>query len=176
MFLTLIGSVNAPCKDVFRAFEDTASAKEYNEHCSTITDVFTFPTTRLDRWTKISYAAGNKIGIFKARDFCSVVQFIKRPGGGSIILNRPAYYSHCAPSDSHVRATVLLGGNIIEPHGKHQTKLTLIAHVNPGGAADAPGVSMIVNKLCELGPPAFIRKLEKCVNKGTTRKSFMDVQ
>ena len=44
-----------------------------------------------------------------------------------------------------VRATVLLAGNIIEPHGENGawTKLTQIAHVNPGGAADTPAIAWV---------------------------------
>ena len=44
-----------------------------------------------------------------------------------------------------VRATILLAGNILEPYGSDQmsTKLTQIAHVNPGGGADTPAIAWV---------------------------------
>ena len=66
-------------------------------------------------WGKVTWAAGPKYGPFKPRDFCTVVQFIARRDGSRVVLNRPAYHSDFAPVGSHVRACVLLAGNIMEP-------------------------------------------------------------
>jgi hypothetical protein len=40
------------------------------------------------------------------------------------------------------------------------TKFTQIAHINPGGGADTTAIAWVINKLCAVGPPTFIRKLE----------------
>lgn len=113
-------------------------------------------------WSKISHAVTPTYNPFKSRDFLSVVHYQKYANGTSVILNRPAYLSSHRPTDAHVRATVLLAGNIIRPHGefRNQTHLTLIAQVNPGGGADTPAAAWLLNKLCAVGPPTFIRRLE----------------
>jgi hypothetical protein len=80
-------------------------------------------------------------------------------------LNRPAYVPSHRKNDKYIRATVLLAGNIIIPHGKDKSKLIQVAHVNPGGGADTKAAAWIINKLCGVGPPTFIRKLEKAAQK-----------
>ena len=111
---------------------------------------------------------GPNYGPMKARDFVSIVNYRKYDNGTYIILNRPAYHPEYPPSNKFVRATVLLAGNIIEPYGidKKQTKVTQIAQINPGGGADTPAIAWMINKLCALGPPTFMKKLE------TTAKSI----
>lgn len=103
--------------------------------------------------------SGPKYGPFQARDFCSIVHF-RQFDDKYVILNRPAYDPACPPSKKFVRATILLAGNILQPLGSGQTKMTQIAHVNPGGGCDTPAVAWIINKLCAVGPPDFIRKVE----------------
>jgi len=60
---------------------------------------------------------------------------------------------------------VLLAGNIITPYGNGKTKLVQVAHINPGGGADTKAAAWIINKLCGVGPPTFIRNLEKAAQK-----------
>ena len=81
-----------------------------------------------------------------------------------MITNRPAYHPDFPPSSKYVRATLLLVGNIIEPilgkENEQHTRLTQVAHINPGGAADTSAAAFVINKLCAVGPPSFIKKLE----------------
>lgn len=191
--------LDASPESVFNLFADNLRVKEYNEHCAGITDIkvqpkvnygdptSSAPSTQADAdaaalsttnglssalkqtWSKISHAVTPHYNPFKSRDFLSVVHYQKYANGTSVILNRPAYLSSHRPSDSHVRATVLLAGNIIRPHGafRNQTHLTLIAQVNPGGGADTPAAAWLLNKLCAVGPPAFIRRLEAAAKQYT---------
>jgi hypothetical protein len=171
------GIIDAPPEDVFQLFLDNSRVREYNEHCVMLKDVMSitkqpkqpksvdFGKTikqRLQTWTKITWASGPKYGPFKARDFISVIHYIKKEDGTRIILNYPAYISAYAPSGKYVRATILLAGNVIKPYGDsgQQTLLTQIAHINPGGGADTATAAWIINKLCAVAPPAFMRKLE----------------
>lgn len=108
-----------------------------------------------------NFSSGPKYGPFGARDFCSVVHYRHFPNGSYVVLNRPAYHDQYRPTDKFVRACILLAGQLIEPYGNGQTKLTQIAHVNPGGGADIPAVAWLINNLCAVGPPQFFRKLEK---------------
>ena len=99
-----------------------------------------------------------------------------------MITNRPAYHPDFPPNKKYVRATLLLVGNIIEPvmgKGNEQhTRLTQVAHINPGGAADTSAAAFVINKLCAVGPPSFIKKLEAAAQKSdrmknkTNEKSF----
>lgn len=150
------GIINATPDAVYRLFLNNDQVHEYNEHCSILEDVIHIP----EKSTKISWACTPKYGPFKARDFCSIVHFIKRKDGSRIILNRPAYHDNYKKSSKYVRATILLAGNIIEPYGKDQSYLTQISHINPGGGADTKAAAWIINNLCAVGPPTFIRKLE----------------
>lgn len=161
------GVINAKPRDVYELFMNTPKTNEYNEHILTNHDIFYFSNNQsnTNSWNKVSYATGPKMGLFKARDFVSVVNFIQNTGKNKdsyIILNRPAYFSSFKPKSNYVRATVLLAGNIIEPYDndKSKTKLTLIAHVNPGGGGDNSAVAWMINQLCAVGPPIFIRKVE----------------
>lgn len=155
------GVINSNPESVLKLFMDNSRVKEYNEHCEDIRDV----EYMHEKSSKITWASGPKYGPFKARDFVSVVHYVHYPNGTSIILNRPAYHSKYPSSDKYVRATILLAGNVIEPYGNGQTLLTQVAHINPGGGADTAAVAWIINKLCALGPPTFIRNLEKAAQK-----------
>jgi hypothetical protein len=121
------------------------------------------------RWSKISYAVTPTYSPFKSRDFLSVVHYNKFCNGTSVIVNRPAYLASHPPTELHVRATVLLAGNIIRPYGEsgNRTHLTVIAQVNPGGGADTPAAAWLINKLCAVGPPQFMRRLETAAQMGT---------
>ena len=46
-----------------------------------------------------------------------------------------------------------------------------VAHVNPGGAGDTAAVAFVINKLCAVGPPTFIRKLEIAAQKSDIIKN-----
>ena len=170
------GVVKAPLDVVFELFTDNSRVSEYNEHCKVMKDVHQFPQKGKAPFagdsgadgmgggsTKITWASSPKYGPLKARDFVSVVNYRRFKNGTAVILNRPAYHPKYPPSKKFVRATVLLAGNMLEPHGPdgQHCKLTQIAHVNPGGGADTAAMAWIINKLCSVGPPTFIRKLER---------------
>ena len=91
-----------------------------------------------------------------------------------MIINRPAYHPDYPPTSKYVRATTLLVGNIIEPYkskmNEEHTRITQVAHVNPGGAGDTAAVAYVINKLCAVGPPNFIRKLELAAQKSDFMK------
>lgn len=162
------GIIDARPEDVFRLFTESERTTEYNELASSNVDVYSFSKNSLSltkQWSKISYATSPRLGPFKARDFSSVVNFRENSDKSFIILNRPAYISKTAPNSKYVRATILLAGNVIQPHGNDKTLLTLIAHVNPGGGADTQAAAWMINKLCAVSPPAFIRKVEKAANR-----------
>lgn len=153
--------LDAPPAAIYKLFLDNSRVAEYNEHIKEVRDVQYMP----DKASKIAWCVGPSYGPFAARDFCSVVNFTKRGGGGYIILNRPAYHSQFPESQKCVRATILLAGNIIEPHGRGRSLVTQIAHVNPGGGADNKVVASVINRLCAVGPPVFLRKLEAAAKK-----------
>jgi len=152
---------------VFNMFIDYQKAKSYNEHIDLIHDVLHFPKTSKQNWSKCTWVSTPKYGIFKPRDLLSIVNYIRYDNGTSIILNRPGYLKSHPPTDKYVRATVLLAGNIIRPHGLYgnQTHLTMLAQINPGGISDTPAAAWIINKLCASGPPSFIRQLEHAAQK-----------
>ena len=126
--------------------------------------------------------SGPSYGPFKARDYVSVVNFKEFNNGTFMITNRPAYHPDFPPNKKYVRATLLLVGNIIEPvmgiGNEQHTRLTQVAHINPGGAADTSAAAFVINKLCAVGPPSFIKKLEAAAQKSdrmknkTNEKSF----
>jgi len=156
---------------VFNLLADSKRAREYNDHININRDVIYLPRlSNSTNWTKCTWAATGKIGIFKARDFLTVAHFTRYDNGTSIMLNRPAYLNSYPATDKYVRATVLLAGNIIQPYGLHgnQTHLTMLAQINPGGISDTPAAAWIINKLCASGPPTFIRKLEHAAQKTKT--------
>ena len=111
--------------------------------------------------------------LVKARDFSTVVNFNRFSNGTFIILNRPAYHQSTPPTKKFVRATILLAANVIEPIGSDRKKclVTQIAHVNPGGITDTPAMAWIINSLCAVGPPTFLRKLETAAQIKSDKKA-----
>ena len=156
------GILNAPATEVFNLFIDNDRVSEYNEHCVKVHDVADVTKQGIGsrQWTKIAWACSPKYGPLKARDFSSVVHYNKYQNGTYVILNRPAYHSDTKPTNKYVRATILLAANVIEPLSQDSCRVTQIAHVNPGGVSDTPAVAWIINSLCAVGPPTFLRKLE----------------
>ena len=188
------GIIKAPLEAVFELFTDNTRVSEYNEHCKVIKDVHQFPKLIRSPFagnmggsgdsgggvdgnsggsTKITWASSPKYGPFKARDFVSVVNYRRFKNGTAVILNRPAYHPKYPPSKNFVRATVLLAGNVLEPHGPdgQHCKVTQIAHVNPGGGADTAAMAWVINKLCSVGPPTFIRNLERAAQKTASARA-----
>lgn len=164
------GVINCSPESAFDLFVDNSRVLEYNDHCTYVKDLSFIGekhvTPNQKSWTKITWAFGPKYGpMIKARDFCSIVHFIKYPNGTSIILNRPGYDERCPATKDYVRATILLAANVIRPYGNGQTHITQIAHVNPGGGADNPSMAWIINQLCAVGPPNFMKKLETAAKK-----------
>lgn len=157
------GIINCSPEYVFHLFQENSLVSKYNEHVSVMKDLQSFSRSRNGK-SKLTWCRGPSYGPFKARDFLSVVNYRRYGANGYLILNRPGYHSKYKPSSKFVRGTILLAGSIIEPEGTdgQKTKFTQIAHVNPGGGADTPAVAWMINKLCAMGPPAFVRKLEKC--------------
>mmetsp|Transcript_1798 Transcript_1798/g.2505 ORF Transcript_1798/g.2505 Transcript_1798/m.2505 type:complete len:270 (+) Transcript_1798:215-1024(+) len=175
------GEIDAPPDIVFQMFVDKRKVKEYNEHIVSMKDCKEFPKstnimTGVTTWTKFTWSSTPSYGPFKPRDFFSVVHFRKLPNGSYLILNRPAYHSSdnkiiSTSKDKYLRATILLAGNIITPIGKNRSKLTMIAHVNPGGGGDTKTGAFFANKLCAAAPPTFIRKLEAAAMKSLSTSS-----
>jgi len=180
--------VNASAAAVFQLFADNSRVHEYNDHIVEVKDIKTFPKSNMKDtiWTKLAWSSTPHYGPFKARDFFSVVNYriLNRQTSSSvpnnsdlesqpqtgldtkyIIVNRPAYLSSCPSNSKYVRATVLLGGNLIEPINETQSRITMVAQINAGGSADHPAAAWIANKLCAYGPPTFLRKIEKAAQK-----------
>lgn len=157
------GIIDCHPDKLFYLFQANHLVPQYNEHVKEMKDLLHYPSSNSHSWTKISWSSGPAYGPFKARDFVSVVNYQKFSNGTYLILNRPAYHPKFPPTAKYVRATILLAGSMLQPHGVNgqQTLFTQIAHVNPGGGADTPAVAWMINKLCAVGPPAFMRKLEK---------------
>ena len=181
------GTIKAPPEEVFKLFINNDRVNEYNEHIVKIEDVEgVLPTENARdrngkglRWTKMAWSSSPRYGPLKARDFLSVVNFHKRDDGSYVIINRPGYLTTYPVVSKYTRATVLLAGNIIEPHPMHPnewTSLTQIAHVNPGGIADSKIAASIINSVCAKGPPAFFAGLEraalKTLKQGTGSAKF----
>lgn len=167
------GVIKAPPMKVFNLFINNDRVGEYNEHIVKVLDVDgVVPTKKTEakspkQWTKLAWSSSPKYGPLKARDFLSVVHFHKRDDGSYVIINRPGYLSSYPVMKKFTRATVLLAGNVIEPHPDRSdwSVVTQIAHVNPGGLADSKLVAKMINALCAKGPPAFFAGLEKAARK-----------
>lgn len=159
------GIIKAPIETVFELFIDNDRVREYNEHIVKVRNVDALipkSSNSKSHWTKVTWSSSPKYGPFKARDFVSVVNYRKFNNGTCIILNRPAYLEGYEPQPSkYVRATILLAANILTPTKNGHTKLTQIAHINPGGGADTKVVAKIINGLCAKGPPYFFNNLQK---------------
>lgn len=160
-----VALLDAKPDDVFNLFLSNDRVHEYNEHCEEVKDVKIFPKLN-GVWCKVSWARSPNYGMFKPRDFFSVVCCTKKRDGSYWIMNRPAYLHWSHPDKQYVRATILLAGNIIRPvdNGK-KSHVTLIAHVNPGGGGDTQTAAWMINKFCAVSPPVFMKKLEKAANR-----------
>jgi hypothetical protein len=179
------GVIKASPADIFSLFINNDRVGEYNEHIVKINDVegvvpeqYSYSQGKSKskgkgggsppkEWTKLAWSSSPKYGPFQARDFLSVVNFHRRDDGSFVIINRPGYLSWYPVVKKFTRATVLLAGNVIEPHPTNPqwSRVTQIAHVNPGGVADSKIVAMTINALCAKGPPAFFAGLEKAAQK-----------
>jgi hypothetical protein len=191
-----VGILNANADKIFELFLTNDRVHEYNDHCVEVQDLQLLPTTSqkpniIQQFCKVAWARSPIYGVFKPRDFISVVYCEKRNDGSYIIMNRPAYVQsppmqppmqpplHTTSSakrknakkddiektSKYVRATILLGGNILQPINTKQTKVTMIAHVNPGGGGDTQTAAWFINKMCAREPQNFLKKLEIAANK-----------
>mmetsp|Transcript_13522 Transcript_13522/g.27626 ORF Transcript_13522/g.27626 Transcript_13522/m.27626 type:complete len:297 (+) Transcript_13522:1251-2141(+) len=161
--------VQASPQDVYNLFLDNARVNEYNEHCHKLEDV-----EQLSSDTKIAWSATKPFGIFKARDFLTMVHYCERKDGTLMAVNRPATH-HSRPatgkgSGQYQRAELLLAGNVMKPvrGDPDKTEFTLITHINPGGIVDNAIGAAITNKLSATSPVDFIRKLEIAAQTAST--------
>jgi hypothetical protein len=145
--------VNASAESVYKLLKDNKRVHEYNDNCRVVMDM-----QKLDKDTKITWAASPRFGPFKPRDFCTLVHFRKTTDGLLIVANIPAEHKNAPPSSSFVRSEILLGGNIIKPLGPRKTELTILTSIDTGDLPSAGAA--LVNKMAATTPISFIRRLE----------------
>ena len=145
--------VNASAESVYELLKDNKRVHEYNDNCRVVMDM-----QKLDKDTKITWAASPRFGPFKPRDFCTLVHFRKTTDGLLIVVNVPAEHKNAPRSSSFVRSEILLGGNIIKPLGPRKTELTILTSIDTGDLPSAGAA--LVNKMAATTPISFIRRLE----------------
>jgi hypothetical protein len=144
--------VNASAESVYDLLRDNKRVHEYNDNCRVVMDI-----QRLDKDTKITWAASPRFGPFKPRDFCTFVHF-RKTHGLLLVVNVPAEHKKAPLSPAFVRSEILLGGNIIRPVGPCCTEVTMLTSIDTGDLPSA-GASL-VNKMAASAPISFIRRLE----------------
>lgn len=151
------GVLDADPEEVYDLFAEAHRAKEFNEYCEECVDL-----DRLNQNTKVSWSATKPFGFFQARDFVTLCHYTTLDDGSRIIVNRATTH-HSKPADSkkYQRAEILIAANIIRPHGKRQTHLTLVTHINPKGAIDNSLAATISNQIVKRSPVAFFEAVEK---------------
>eukprot|EP00282_Hemiselmis_andersenii_P020278 CAMPEP_0172039722 /NCGR_PEP_ID=MMETSP1041-20130122/24065_1 /TAXON_ID=464988 /ORGANISM="Hemiselmis andersenii, Strain CCMP439" /LENGTH=492 /DNA_ID=CAMNT_0012697469 /DNA_START=170 /DNA_END=1651 /DNA_ORIENTATION=- len=154
-----VRTINARPIDVYDLLKDPQRVSEYNDECA-----LTEELPPLSDDTRLTWACSKKYGPFKARDFITRVHHRKMTDGTLVVMSQSEdiEWERSQPGTDYVRTEVLLAGNVMRPDPTDPTKteFTTIAHVNPGGAADTPLGSRLVNHICTHGPVNFINKLE----------------
>lgn len=145
--------INASAEAVYELLQDNKRVHEYNDNCRVVMDM-----QKLDKDTKITWAASPRFGPFKPRDFCTLVHFRKTSDGLLIVANVPAEHKNAPLSPAFVRSEILLGGNIIRPLGPRKTELTMLTSIDTGDLPSAGAA--LVNKMAATTPISFIRRVE----------------
>mmetsp|Transcript_14175 Transcript_14175/g.28018 ORF Transcript_14175/g.28018 Transcript_14175/m.28018 type:complete len:496 (+) Transcript_14175:213-1700(+) len=153
-----VRTINAKPIDVYDLLKDPNRISEYNDECAQSEEL-----PPLSEDTRLTWACSKKYGPFKARDFITRVHHRRMSDGTMVVMSQSEDIDwQNQQGKDYVRTEVLLAGNVIrpDPNDPSKTEFTTIAHVNPGGAADTPLGSRLVNHICTHGPVNFILKLE----------------
>lgn len=157
------GVLDADPEVVYELFAEARRAKEFNEFCEECVDV-----DRLSHDTKVSWSATKPFGLFQPRDFVTLCHYSTLADGSRVIVNRAATHdSKPVNPKRYQRAEILLAANIIRPHGKRKTHLTLVTHINPKGAIDNSIAASISNQIVKKSPVAFFQAIEKAASDTT---------
>jgi len=140
--------LDAAPEQVYAYFMDNKRVHEYNEYCTQVEDL-----EYLDATTKISWSCSGPIasGAISARDFVTRSHYCALDDGTLIVANRAEEHAKAPPSGAFVRMKMIWGGNIIRRHGRDQTLLTTITHINPGGAGETRYGSIFLNATAASG-------------------------
>eukprot|EP01035_Chromulina_nebulosa_P018524 gene18524-24242_t len=154
--------INSSLPNVYALFENDDRVREYNTFVEFSRDI-----EMVAENTKVVWTASPPIFPFKARDFCTVVHHRKLKDGTIIVLNRPYLHPNAPLTSKYVRASIILGANIMQPipNQPNKCKLTMLTQLDPGGFAPP----MIVNHISSLGPIGFIKNVEKASKKKPKR-------
>mmetsp|Transcript_27970 Transcript_27970/g.81873 ORF Transcript_27970/g.81873 Transcript_27970/m.81873 type:complete len:379 (-) Transcript_27970:54-1190(-) len=148
------GVLDVSADVVFDILKDNRYVSEYNENCKVVMDL-----EKIDQDTKVTWAATNRFGPFKARDFCTLIHF-KTVDYTKVVVNFAVQHPRAPPSDSYVRSEILLAATILRSRPDGKTELTTVTCINPGGAADSRAGAVVMNSLSTNTPATFIRRLE----------------
>lgn len=148
------GVLDVDDETVFNVLKDNKYVSEYNDNCKVVMDL-----EKIDRDTRITWAATNRFGPFKARDFCTLIHF-KVMESTKVVVNFAVQHPRAPPSSSYVRSEILLAATVLRRREDGKTELTTLTCINPGGAADSRAGAVVLNSLSTNTPATFIRKLE----------------
>lgn len=143
---------------------DDARVHEYNDNCVELADI-----ERINSDTKINWCATGKFGLFKARDFVTVVYFREltdEEGGGYVSLAANVEHPKLPPADGYVRSEIQLAATFMKPvDGQpNKTKLVQLTQVGRmGGVADSAVAKRITQNIAEKAPVEFMKKFNYAV-------------
>eukprot|EP00284_Hemiselmis_tepida_P012954 CAMPEP_0174934724 /NCGR_PEP_ID=MMETSP1355-20121228/50728_1 /TAXON_ID=464990 /ORGANISM="Hemiselmis tepida, Strain CCMP443" /LENGTH=219 /DNA_ID=CAMNT_0016181357 /DNA_START=45 /DNA_END=704 /DNA_ORIENTATION=- len=160
--------VDASPEDIFKMFGRNDLVPEYNEFCRELEDIMV-----LDGSTKVTWGATGRMGPFGPRDFVTRCHTTELEGGvhvaGNLAESLPELAEACrakGKSGSYCRMEVLIGGTIARPiDGGARSEYTILCLTNPGGSADTPIGSAIMNKVAATGPLSHVAQIRKMVAK-----------
>uniref|UniRef100_A0A7S2ZJH5 START domain-containing protein n=1 Tax=Rhodosorus marinus TaxID=101924 RepID=A0A7S2ZJH5_9RHOD len=152
------GTIGAPPKQVYDIFMDNNRIHEYNKLCNGVQDLEV-----VNGETKITWSCSRSIGPFKPRDFVTLIHTKRKRCGSYLVLNRAVRSKAARPRRGFVRGEILLAGHLFGtvPGDPNSTSFMTLMQVNPGGVAEMPLGTRIINRLCTNGPLNFIRNLER---------------
>ena len=156
------GVIDAEPRRVYELFAEAKRAKDFNEYCEQCVDI-----DRLSHDTKISWSVTKSFasGFFKPRDFVTLCHYADLKDGSRCIVNRATTHRAKPIHAKYQRAEVVLAANIVKPHGRGRTHLTLLTEINPGGAIDNRLGATIANQIVKRSPLAFFDAVETAANK-----------
>uniref|UniRef100_A0A7S1EMH3 START domain-containing protein n=2 Tax=Hemiselmis andersenii TaxID=464988 RepID=A0A7S1EMH3_HEMAN len=158
--------IDASPEDIFKMFGRNDLVPEYNEYCQELEDIVV-----LDADTKVTWGATGRVGPFAPRDFVTRCHTTVMEDGTHLAANLAESLSHLAEgcrnngkSGTYCRMEVLIGGTIARPiEGGAKSEYTILCLTNPGGAADTPIGSALMNKVAATGPIVHINQIRKMV-------------
>ncbi|KAL3907485.1 MAG: hypothetical protein SGILL_008854 [Bacillariaceae sp.] len=160
-------TIDAPLEDVCTYLSQEAASADYNDVVEKHRDV-----EEISQSAKVCWSQSPQILFIKPRDFVTFCHHRWKRDGTEVIVNQACDHSEfpleqMEKEGKSCRGYALRGANFLsrDPEDRSKTRITIVAHANPGGGLPQWASKTAVNALAPIEPFKLFHKINENVKR-----------